>query len=147
MQWIFSHVKSYIRHENQQNVFSYTMQITVHVTYLINQCFVLYLHIWTWLAVMFQDQNAFFFFACSLLILFVWLCSHLQSKVMACERCREVFSKDGPLRVPAVTQDNRDSDLDEEKDSLKAQLRELELELAQTKLQLVEAKCRIQVRI
>ncbi|XP_046714358.1 rab GTPase-activating protein 1-like isoform X2 [Silurus meridionalis] len=68
----------------------------------------------------------------------------VKSKVMACERCREVFSKDGPLQVPAVTQDNRDSDMDEEKDSLKAQLRELELELAQTKLQLVEAKCRIQ---
>ncbi|KAM9461187.1 rab GTPase-activating protein 1-like isoform 1-T1 [Clarias gariepinus] len=68
----------------------------------------------------------------------------VKSKVMACERCREVFSKDGPLHVPAVTQDNRDTDLDEEKDSLKAQLRELELELAQTKLQLVEAKCRIQ---
>uniref|UniRef100_A0A3B4CRU9 Rab-GAP TBC domain-containing protein n=1 Tax=Pygocentrus nattereri TaxID=42514 RepID=A0A3B4CRU9_PYGNA len=66
------------------------------------------------------------------------------SKVMACERCREVFSKDGPLHIPAVTQDNRDSDVDEEKDSLKAQLRELELELAQTKLQLVEAKCKIQ---
>ncbi|XP_053369132.1 rab GTPase-activating protein 1-like isoform X4 [Clarias gariepinus] len=68
----------------------------------------------------------------------------VKSKVMACERCREVFSKDSPLHVPAVTQDNRDTDLDEEKDSLKAQLRELELELAQTKLQLVEAKCRIQ---
>ncbi|XP_036442044.1 rab GTPase-activating protein 1-like isoform X1 [Colossoma macropomum] len=68
----------------------------------------------------------------------------VKSKVMACERCREVFSKDGPLHIPAVTQDNRDSDVDEEKDSLKAQLRELELELAQTKLQLVEAKCKIQ---
>uniref|UniRef100_A0A8C1M4F9 RAB GTPase activating protein 1-like n=1 Tax=Cyprinus carpio TaxID=7962 RepID=A0A8C1M4F9_CYPCA len=68
------------------------------------------------------------------------------AKVMACERCREVFSKDGPLQIPAVSQDNRDTDLDEEKDSLKAQLRELELELAQTKLQLVEAKCKIQVR-
>uniref|UniRef100_A0A8B9RDQ3 Rab-GAP TBC domain-containing protein n=1 Tax=Astyanax mexicanus TaxID=7994 RepID=A0A8B9RDQ3_ASTMX len=66
------------------------------------------------------------------------------SKVMSCERCREVFNKDGPLHMPAVTQDNRDTDVDEEKDSLKAQLRELELELAQTKLQLVEAKCRIQ---
>ncbi|KAL0160368.1 hypothetical protein M9458_044093, partial [Cirrhinus mrigala] len=52
--------------------------------------------------------------------------------------------KDGPLQIPAVSQDNRDTDLDEEKDSLKAQLRELELELAQTKLQLVEAKCKIQ---
>lgn len=67
--------------------------------------------------------------------------------MMACERCREVFSKDGPLQIPAVSQDNRDSDMDEEKDSLKAQLRELELELAQTKLQLVEAKCKIQVRL
>ncbi|XP_076880719.1 LOW QUALITY PROTEIN: rab GTPase-activating protein 1-like [Brachyhypopomus gauderio] len=68
----------------------------------------------------------------------------VKSKVMACERCRELFSKEGPLHIPAVSQDNRDSDLDEEKDSLKAQLREMELELAQTKLQLVEAKCRIQ---
>ncbi|XP_051550889.1 rab GTPase-activating protein 1-like isoform X3 [Myxocyprinus asiaticus] len=68
----------------------------------------------------------------------------IKAKVMACERCRDVFSKDGPLQIPAVTQDNRDSDVDEEKDSLKAQLRELELELAQTKLQLVEAKCKIQ---
>ncbi|XP_056304335.1 rab GTPase-activating protein 1-like isoform X1 [Danio aesculapii] len=68
----------------------------------------------------------------------------VKAKVMACERCREVFSKDGPLQIPPVSQDNRDTDLDEEKDSLKAQLRELELELAQTKLQLVEAKCKIQ---
>ncbi|MFT7808822.1 rab GTPase-activating protein 1-like isoform X1 [Arapaima gigas] len=69
----------------------------------------------------------------------------VKSKVMACERCREVFSKEGPLQVLPVSRDNRDSDLDEEKDTLKAQLREMELELAQTKLQLVEAKCRIQV--
>ncbi|XP_067271959.1 rab GTPase-activating protein 1-like isoform X6 [Pseudorasbora parva] len=68
----------------------------------------------------------------------------VKAKVMACERCREVFSKDGPLQIPVVSQDNRDTDMDEEKDSLKAQLRELELELAQTKLQLVEAKCKIQ---
>lgn len=65
---------------------------------------------------------------------------------MACERCREVFSKEGPLQIPPPSRDNRDSELDEEKDSLKAQLRELELELAQTKLQLVEAKCKMQVR-
>uniref|UniRef100_A0A674DNA0 Rab GTPase-activating protein 1-like n=1 Tax=Salmo trutta TaxID=8032 RepID=A0A674DNA0_SALTR len=68
----------------------------------------------------------------------------LQSKVMACECCREVFSKEGPLQMPAPSRDNRNSELDEEKDSLKSQLRELELELAQTKLQLVEAKCKIQ---
>lgn len=35
---------------------------------------------------------------------------------------------------------------DEEKEGLKNQLREMELELAQTKLQLVEAECKIQVR-
>ncbi|XP_061093421.1 rab GTPase-activating protein 1-like isoform X1 [Conger conger] len=68
----------------------------------------------------------------------------VKSKVMACERCREVFSKEGPLQLPAVRPDDRDADQDEEKDSLTAQLRELELELAQTKLQLVEAKCKIQ---
>ncbi|XP_076133924.1 rab GTPase-activating protein 1-like isoform X1 [Alosa pseudoharengus] len=68
----------------------------------------------------------------------------VKSKVMPCERCREVFSKDGPLQMPAMSQDSHPSEQDEEKDSLKAQLRELELELAQTKLQLVEAKCKIQ---
>lgn len=65
---------------------------------------------------------------------------------MSCERCREVFSKDGPLQMPSVSRESGPSEQDEEKDSLRAQLRELELELAQTKLQLVEAKCKIQVR-
>ncbi|XP_028977396.1 rab GTPase-activating protein 1-like isoform X2 [Esox lucius] len=68
----------------------------------------------------------------------------IKSKVMACERCREVFCIEGSLQMPALSRDNRDSELDEEKDSFKIQLRELELELAQTKLQLVEAKCKIQ---
>ena len=36
---------------------------------------------------------------------------------------------------------------DQEKESFKAQIRELERELAQTKLQMVEAKCKIQVCI
>ncbi|XP_031430808.1 LOW QUALITY PROTEIN: rab GTPase-activating protein 1-like [Clupea harengus] len=69
----------------------------------------------------------------------------VKSKVMSCERCREVFSKDGPLQMPAASGDSGpSSEQDEEKNSLKSQLRELELELAQTKLQLVEAKCKIQ---
>lgn len=34
-----------------------------------------------------------------------------------------------------------------ENESLKEQIRELEQELAQTKLQMVEAKCKIQVRV
>lgn len=40
-----------------------------------------------------------------------------------------------------------DEDTDEEKETLKNQLREMELELAQTKLQLVEAECKIQVTV
>ncbi|KAM6963345.1 rab GTPase-activating protein 1 isoform 1-T1 [Aplochiton taeniatus] len=68
----------------------------------------------------------------------------VKSKVMACECCRDLFRKEGPLQMPPPSRDNRDSELDEEKDSLKAQLRGMELELAQTKLQLVEAKCKIQ---
>lgn len=39
-----------------------------------------------------------------------------------------------------------EEETDEEKEALKNQLREMELELAQTKLQLVEAKCKMQVR-
>lgn len=35
---------------------------------------------------------------------------------------------------------------DQEKEALKAQIRELEQQLAQTKLQMVESKCKIQVR-
>lgn len=44
---------------------------------------------------------------------------------------------------PRKAEQRRD---EEEKESLKAQIRELEQELAQTKLQMVEAKCKIQVR-
>ena len=79
------------------------------------------------------------------------LCVCRQSKVQSCERCRDVLSSleplqasspsSGPGRDGARTSDS----LDQEQDGLKEQLRHLELELAQTKLQLVEAKCRIQV--
>lgn len=69
----------------------------------------------------------------------------VRSKVMSCERCRDVFSAEGPLQTRAPSQEGPGARPgDEEKDSLMEQLRELELELAQTKLQLVEAKCRIQ---
>lgn len=46
--------------------------------------------------------------------------------------------------VTTATVDGEDEP-DEEKEGLKNQLREMELELAQTKLQLVEAECKIQV--
>uniref|UniRef100_A0A8C2UGJ9 Rab GTPase-activating protein 1-like n=1 Tax=Coturnix japonica TaxID=93934 RepID=A0A8C2UGJ9_COTJA len=68
----------------------------------------------------------------------------LEGKVMACKHCSEIFSKEGTLKLPALSLDNKGLEIDDEKDALKKQLREMELELAQTKLQLVEAKCKIQ---
>ncbi|KAM9379201.1 rab GTPase-activating protein 1-like [Phaethornis superciliosus] len=68
----------------------------------------------------------------------------VKGKVMACKHCSEIFSKEGALKLPAVSTENKGVETDDEKDALKKQLREMELELAQTKLQLVEAKCKIQ---
>ncbi|KAF1434111.1 Rab GTPase-activating protein 1-like, partial [Spheniscus magellanicus] len=68
----------------------------------------------------------------------------VKGKVMACKHCSEIFSKEGALKLPAVSTENKGIEADDEKDALKKQLREMELELAQTKLQLVEAKCKIQ---
>lgn len=62
-----------------------------------------------------------------------------------CERCREFFNKEGRVKGISSAKDVLDEDTDEEKETLKNQLREMELELAQTKLQLVEAECKIQV--
>ena len=68
-----------------------------------------------------------------------------QGKMMACKHCSDIFSKEGALKVAAISREDQGMESDDEKDSLKKQLREMELELAQTKLQLVEAKCKIQV--
>ncbi|XP_013923045.1 PREDICTED: rab GTPase-activating protein 1 [Thamnophis sirtalis] len=68
----------------------------------------------------------------------------IQQKVDDCEHCREFFNKEGRLKVASVAREGSDEDTDEEKEVLKNQLREMELELAQTKLQLVEAECKIQ---
>eukprot|EP00061_Rhincodon_typus_P004269 g22168.t1 len=67
-----------------------------------------------------------------------------QGKVLSCDRCCELFKEDGELQLPDPGQDHTKQHIDEEKEILKKQLREMELELAQTKLQLVEAKCKIQ---
>ncbi|MEQ2268797.1 hypothetical protein XENORESO_015357, partial [Xenotaenia resolanae] len=69
------------------------------------------------------------------------------SKVENCEKCSSLFNKEGRVRT-AVTATPADGteETDEEKEGLKNQLREMELELAQTKLQLVEAECKIQVQ-
>uniref|UniRef100_A0A670YM03 Rab GTPase-activating protein 1 n=1 Tax=Pseudonaja textilis TaxID=8673 RepID=A0A670YM03_PSETE len=68
----------------------------------------------------------------------------IRHKVDDCEHCREFFNKEGRLKVASIAREGSDEDTDEEKEVLKNQLREMELELAQTKLQLVEAECKIQ---
>ncbi|XP_036116722.1 rab GTPase-activating protein 1 isoform X5 [Molossus molossus] len=68
----------------------------------------------------------------------------IRQKVDDCERCREFFNKEGHVKGTSASKDVLDEDTDEEKETLKNQLREMELELAQTKLQLVEAECKIQ---
>lgn len=68
----------------------------------------------------------------------------IWQKVDDCERCREFFNKEGRIKGISSAKEVLDEDTDEEKETLKNQLREMELELAQTKLQLVEAECKIQ---
>ncbi|VFV30969.1 rab gtpase-activating protein [Lynx pardinus] len=68
----------------------------------------------------------------------------IRQKVDDCERCRELFNKEGRIKGLSSAKEVLDEDTDEEKETLKNQLREMELELAQTKLQLVEAECKIQ---
>ncbi|XP_028665044.1 rab GTPase-activating protein 1 isoform X1 [Erpetoichthys calabaricus] len=68
----------------------------------------------------------------------------IRQKVEGCEKCKELFNKEGRLKVVTSVKEGSEEDMDEEKESLKNQLREMELELAQTKLQLVEAECKIQ---
>ncbi|XP_040054266.1 rab GTPase-activating protein 1 isoform X1 [Gasterosteus aculeatus] len=69
----------------------------------------------------------------------------IRSKVEGCEKCSGLFNKEGRVRaaVSRATAGGAE-ETDEEKEDLKNQLREMELELAQTKLQLVEAECKIQ---
>ncbi|XP_054470553.1 rab GTPase-activating protein 1-like [Anoplopoma fimbria] len=91
----------------------------------------------------------------------------LKSAVKACSRCRHVVESDEPSATaqksptaaaiegrgmtepgreendegPKSARQRRD---DQQKESLRVQIRELEQELAKTKLQMVEAKCKIQ---
>uniref|UniRef100_A0A672ZRC3 Uncharacterized protein n=1 Tax=Sphaeramia orbicularis TaxID=375764 RepID=A0A672ZRC3_9TELE len=67
--------------------------------------------------------------------------SHQVRKMKACRRCRHHGSAEGFT----TEEQNQDKDnKDRRKESLRAQIRDLEQELAQTKLQVVEAKCKIQ---
>uniref|UniRef100_A0A8C7K9Z3 Rab GTPase-activating protein 1 n=1 Tax=Oncorhynchus kisutch TaxID=8019 RepID=A0A8C7K9Z3_ONCKI len=68
----------------------------------------------------------------------------LHLKVEGCEKCSILFNKEGRLKAVRKMKEGSEEETDEEKEGLKNQLREMELELAQTKLQLVEAECKIQ---
>uniref|UniRef100_A0A668S5I3 Rab GTPase-activating protein 1 n=1 Tax=Oreochromis aureus TaxID=47969 RepID=A0A668S5I3_OREAU len=69
----------------------------------------------------------------------------IRAKVEGCEKCSSLFNKEGRVRAAVTTASAGGAEeTDEEKEALKNQLREMELELAQTKLQLVEAECKIQ---
>ncbi|XP_068190732.1 rab GTPase-activating protein 1 isoform X1 [Antennarius striatus] len=69
----------------------------------------------------------------------------IRSKVESCDKCSSLFNKEGRVRATVTTTPaGGPEEMDEEKEGLKNQLREMELELAQTKLQLVEAECKIQ---
>uniref|UniRef100_A0A8C8ENX1 Rab GTPase-activating protein 1 n=1 Tax=Oncorhynchus tshawytscha TaxID=74940 RepID=A0A8C8ENX1_ONCTS len=60
------------------------------------------------------------------------------------KQCSILFNKEGRLKAVRKMKEGSEEETDEEKEGLKNQLREMELELAQTKLQLVEAECKIQ---
>ncbi|XP_037343315.2 rab GTPase-activating protein 1-like [Pungitius pungitius] len=74
----------------------------------------------------------------------------LKSAVTACSRCRHVVESEDLSAVEGRGEDgdgSKDAGQrrdDQEKESLRAQMREHEQELAKTKLQMVEAKCKIQ---
>uniref|UniRef100_A0A672Q6H3 Rab GTPase-activating protein 1-like n=1 Tax=Sinocyclocheilus grahami TaxID=75366 RepID=A0A672Q6H3_SINGR len=67
---------------------------------------------------------------------------NIISKMLECERCRHIFSMDGSIQL--CSEDEDTCAQDEVKASLREQVQELERELAQTKLQMVESKCKIQ---
>uniref|UniRef100_A0A669DN84 Rab GTPase-activating protein 1 n=1 Tax=Oreochromis niloticus TaxID=8128 RepID=A0A669DN84_ORENI len=81
---------------------------------------------------------------CTVCLLYAYKKS-LIAKVEGCEKCSSLFNKEGRVRAAVTTASAGGAEeTDEEKEALKNQLREMELELAQTKLQLVEAECKIQ---
>lgn len=81
-------------------------------------------------------------------------CCPSQAAARACPRCRLLTESGAPQTSDQDPEDhraNQDSpeqmqEMEDESQSLRAQIRELEQDLAQTKLKMVEAKCRIQVR-
>ncbi|KAI4900921.1 hypothetical protein NFI96_026087 [Prochilodus magdalenae] len=68
--------------------------------------------------------------------------AQIKSKVMECQQCRNIFDMEGSVWSDQETTQSSAQDM--EKDLLQRQVRQLEKELAQTKLQLVESGCKIQ---
>ncbi|XP_034380979.1 rab GTPase-activating protein 1-like [Cyclopterus lumpus] len=81
----------------------------------------------------------------------------LKSAAACCSRCRRLVEPDEPTGGRGATEPGREEDAGgpggaavqrrrdaREKESLRAQTRELEQDLAKTKLQMVEANCKIQ---
>jgi hypothetical protein len=73
---------------------------------------------------------------------------HIKKQVESCKSCSQMFSQDGFFRKPPppVTDNNDIDDTDVSPELMEKErlLRELELELAQTKLALVESECKNQ---
>ncbi|KAJ8341991.1 hypothetical protein SKAU_G00319190 [Synaphobranchus kaupii] len=64
-----------------------------------------------------------------------------QSQVGECEHCQVIFDEAGQLWTPS---EGQGLNPDQKTSALQSQQKDLEQELAQVKMQLVEAKCRMQ---
>ena len=68
----------------------------------------------------------------------------LQVKVQACEACSSFFTEDGQININSSDPEEINKIIEPDLAAAQNQIRELELELAQTKLQLVESECKVQ---
>jgi len=66
----------------------------------------------------------------------------IRTQVHGCDKCSQLIDTDGKIKCPAVP--TTEGDLNPLLEARDRQIRELELELAQTKLALVESECKTQ---
>ncbi len=64
--------------------------------------------------------------------------------MQACDTCSKFFTEDGKLIINPLESDELNERVEPDLAAAQNQIRELELELAQTKLQLVESECKAQ---
>eukprot|EP00058_Branchiostoma_floridae_P023759 XP_002609249.1 hypothetical protein BRAFLDRAFT_86841 [Branchiostoma floridae] len=69
--------------------------------------------------------------------------ARIKGQVKTCEKCCKLFTENGDVKIEALPE-TPDGTENPDVQVVKKQLREMELELAQTKLQLVEAECKNQ---